>query len=494
VSKLSGQAVRGLKWSSLQTIIVGLTGPVALLIKSRFLLPDDFAYLSIVMICIGLFQLLETFGISQAIIQKDLISREESSSIFYFNMLFSALLAVFVFFSSSMIADFFSLPRLDYYLEVVSIIVLINGPSLLFRAFLEKEMYIKQLAVINILRNGINVIFIFLLLNMEFGVIGVIYAQIISTVFATIAIILYSIKFMTFRIGLYFRFSALSPFLRFGAFVSGKQLLTFATHRLDEVVIGYLLAPEVLGVYHFGKNMLEKIRNLMTNSFSKVLFPVFSKLKFEPEKLKKAYHKVSHFIALGAFPTFIGIAVTAHLFVPVVFGDKWSESIIVFQVFSVTMIFLLLTANVASALLYSVKKPDLVFYIDLFTNGFYFVLLFLFANKGLIYILGIYSGYIIYKTLILQYFVSKQLRSKMSRYLKEMIVPALISIVMAAGILVFQFFTQKYFDNVIMLIGSIFIGFAVYILLIYLISPGLIQSVRSIMKMGSVDTSQILDN
>jgi O-antigen/teichoic acid export membrane protein len=248
------------------------------------------------------------------------------------------------------------------------------------------------------------------------------------------------------------------PFLRFGIFVSAKQLMTYTAHRLDEVVIGYFLAPEILGIYHFGKEMLEKIRGLITSAFGKVLFPIFSKLKKNREKLSRAYQRISRYIAFGAFPVFSGIAVTAHLFVPVIFGEKWMGSIIVFQVFSIAMIFLVLTANVSTSLLYSVNKPDMVFYIDVVTNIAYFVSLLLLASYGMIAILVTYSCYIIYKTLILQYFTNSQLIQSFGSYFRELAIPAMSAINMCLAVLFFQYVVSPGIGGLILLLGSILIG------------------------------------
>ncbi len=482
MSTLKSQAVKSIKWTTLQTITVGLTGPVALILKSWYLLPEGFAHLSIILIVIGLFKLLENFGISQAIIQKDHITIRESSSIFWFNIFLSSFLALIILLAAPFIAGFYNMPALEHYLKVASVIVLINGPSLLFRAFLEKAILFKQLSIINIIQNTINLAALLLLLYLGFGVLGVVYAYIISTVSATLMVIAASLKRTSIGVNLYFKPSALYPFIRFGAFVSGKQLLTFITHRVDELVIGYLMSPEILGIYHFGKHMLEKIRGIMTKSFSKVLFPVFSKLKNHKKRLSNAYQQVSKFIAHGAFPLFIGIAVTAHLFVPVVFGEKWVDSVIVFQIFSLSMIFLLLTANISSSLLYSINKPGLVFYIDVFTNSIYFISLFLFASRGLIAILVVYSAYIIYKTLTLQYFTNKHLMQKLSVYLQGLVLPALLSLVMALAVVLFQYLTAAYLPDVALLVGSILLGGAVFAGLSHIFAKDIIMEIRKLAK------------
>lgn len=486
MSTLKNQAVKSIKWTSIQTITAALTGPVALIVKSWYLLPEGFAHLAIILIVIGLFKLLENFGISQAIIQKDHISISESSSIFWFNIFFAAFSAIVIFLSAPFIAAFYKMPALEQYLKLASTIVFINGPSLLFRAFLEKSILFKQLSIINIARNIINLATLITFLYLGLDVAGVVYAHIISTASATIMIIGVASIHTPVKLTFFFKTSALYPFIRFGAFVSGKQLLTYITHRVDELVIGYLMTPDILGIYHFGKQMLEKIRGIMTKSFAKVLFPVFSQLKNHKTRLSNAYQQVSKFIAHGAFPLFTGIAITAHLFVPVVFGEKWIDSVIVFQVFSISMIFLLLTANISSSLLYSLNKPELVFYIDVITNSIYFISLFLFASHGLIAILVVYSAYILYKTLTLQYYTNKHLMQKLNKYLQNLALPALLSIGMALMVMIFQHLSTAWLSDVALLIGSILIGGAVFAGLSFIFARDITSELKKITKVDKI--------
>lgn len=462
MASLRKQAIGSIRWTTLQTVVSAITGPIFLIVKANFLSPIEFGYMAIVLIVISLFRLIESFGISQAIIQHYPISIQESSTLFYFNVIVSFILAFLLYLSSPIIALFFSLPVLNNYIPMVSIILLIIGPSTLFRAFLEKELYFKQLTLINITKNIIIFVVTTLFLILNMGVLGIIYAHIIGFVFSSLCIIVLTMRYKTATVSLYFNPIKLIPFLRFGFFVFAKQLLTLAAHRLDEVVIGYFLSADILGLYYFGKNMLEKIRSLMTQSFGKVLFPLFSKIKHNPEMLSLAYHRITRYIAFCAFPLFSGIASTAHLFVPVIFGEKWIDSIIVFQIFSVTIILLVLTANISSSLLYSVNKPALVFNIEILTNSTYFISLLFFAENGIYPILATYCCYVIYKCLILQYFSNRIFAVDFLSYFKELVKPAGSTMVMVAVILFFQLISRTLFSSSVQLAGSIIIGVLVY--------------------------------
>ncbi len=442
--------------------------------------------MAIILMVIGLFNLLEGFGISQAVIQRDEVSAQESSSLFYFNVLLCLLLAGLLYLISPLIGAFFSVPELTEYLRLACVIVVLTGPSLLCRAFLEKYLHFKHLSLTDILRNLVILGATTLFLVKGLGVPGVIYAQIMGVAFTTLATLGLSIRLGVAPVSLFFSPLKLIPFLRFGIFVSAKQLMTFAAHRMDEVIIGYFLTPEILGIYHFGKNLLERIRTLMTMSFGKVLFPIMSQLKHQPEKLTSAYHRISHFIAFAAFPVFAGIAVTAHLFVPLIFGEQWAPSVIVFQVFSIAVILLALTANVSSSLLYSVNKPDEVFYIDVVTNTLYFTSLLVATIHGMIAVLQAYSFYVLYKTLTLQYFANRRLTDGFRAYFRQLTKPGTSALVMVAAVLSFQFATSPFLGETAQLAGSMTIGLLVYSSMSWLLSRDTLFQLRAALAGGEI--------
>jgi PST family polysaccharide transporter len=65
-----------------------------------------------------------------------------------------------------------------------------------------------------------------------------------------------------------------------------------------------------------------------------VAFPTFSRIQDQPERMQRAFYKVTRYTSLFAFPVFLGLATLAPEVVPAVFGEKWAPSIPVMQVLS----------------------------------------------------------------------------------------------------------------------------------------------------------------
>jgi len=462
------RAVNSVKWTTSKTFIIAGVSILIQIILAKFIQPKEFANLSAIMIIVGFSKIIQNLGITQAVIQKEKIIKEEISSLFFFSTFLSLIIGGIIFFLSDLISSFYKLENLSYYIKLISISIFLSGPASIFRSILEKKLYFKEMAIIEIFSYVINLVLTTILLFLDFEVLAVVYSNIVAALYSYIALIILYYKKIKIGIRFYFRLSKIKSFLRFGIFVSTKDVMTYAAHRFDEVVIGYFLKPEVLGIYYFGKKILETLRSLMTKSFSKVLFPIFSNLSGNKKSLLSVYKKGTSYISLVSFPVFSGIAVTAHLFVPLIFGVQWIESIKVFQVFSILMIFMILTANISTSLLYSLNKPDIVLYIDIISNIIYFTFLFLFAKQGINFILIIYSTYIILKTLTLQIITNYYLHHSFKYYLGILKPNIVITLLMLIVVVLFQFLANGFISDLFILIGSIIIGLIAFITILLL--------------------------
>ena len=317
------------------------------------------------------------------------------------------------------------------------------------------------------------------LLILGWGVLGYVLSLTGAAILSTIVFVAVGFKYRVTRLKVYFCFSDIQLLLRFGIFVSGRQALSYMAKRLDEVAIGYFLEPDVLGVYYFGKSMLERLRQLLSKSYSKVLLPLFSRIKDDIQYLSYLYLTITRYMAIIAFPVFIGIALTAHLFVPVIFGEQWVGSVVVFQVFSIALIFKMLTFGLAANALYAVNRPDTLLYLDIITDLIYFAGLLIIASHGINAVLVLYSSYILIRAVAMQYVAQKYLAYQLGEYISNIKSVMLVSLIMVLVVLVFQNIVSTYFNDLLLLIGSITVGMMTYILLSWLLDQKTIKDIMS---------------
>ena len=162
---ISDKAVKGVKWTAGSAVIISVIAILLQVIKARFLSPEEFASIAAIYVITNFVRIIQDDGFTKGIIQKDVINDKEASSLFFFIVFLSLVMASLVFFGASLFARFFNLPPLKLYLEIISIIVLLMGPLSFFKSFLQKYFMFKEIAIIEAIHKIILSIITIWLLN-----------------------------------------------------------------------------------------------------------------------------------------------------------------------------------------------------------------------------------------------------------------------------------------------------------------------------------------
>ena len=93
---LRNEAISGVKWTTVSSVIVAVLHLLQLSILARFLEPSDFGLMALVMVVIGFSQAFLDMGISAAIIHKQEITKDQLSTLYWTNLLAGFILFVII--------------------------------------------------------------------------------------------------------------------------------------------------------------------------------------------------------------------------------------------------------------------------------------------------------------------------------------------------------------------------------------------------------------
>ncbi len=99
------------------------------------------------------------------------------------------------------------------------------------------------------------------------------------------------------------------------------DLLQVVRNNIDYILIGYFLGIEVLGIYYFAFNAGLGISTSLLNGVSNVLLPHFC----NQQDGRKSFQQGTQITLLLISMIAITQAVSAHLYVPFVFGEHWQQ-------------------------------------------------------------------------------------------------------------------------------------------------------------------------
>jgi PST family polysaccharide transporter/lipopolysaccharide exporter len=145
----------------------------------------------------------------------------------------------------------------------------------------------------------------------------------------------------------------------YGKWMTGNSILYFLYSEGDDAFVGWLLGPAVLSFYQYAYRFSNAPATELTQVISSVMFPTFSNLQDEPQRLRNAFLKTMRINSLVAFPVAFGIAAVAPSFVRGFLGAEWLPMIPLMQVLALYGLLRSLTKPFGS-IWKAVGRPDLI--------------------------------------------------------------------------------------------------------------------------------------
>jgi O-antigen/teichoic acid export membrane protein len=120
----------------------------------------------------------------------------------------------------------------------------------------------------------------------------------------------------------------------FGLQTQFSRILGYLNLYADNLLIGRYLGSRPLGIYTVAYNVMFLPLARITIPIQQVLFAAFARLQHDKGRLGLAWLRGSRLVSAIAVPAFVGMAVVAPEFVPVVLGSRWHEVVPVLQLLS----------------------------------------------------------------------------------------------------------------------------------------------------------------
>lgn len=400
---LKNKTLKGVTWTAAETVIrYGITFIVGIVL-ARLLSPDEYGLIGILTIFIELFNIIIDGGFANALIQKKNADDIDFSTVFFVNMALSFVLALLMYLSAGLVADFFGREELVRLTQVMSIIVVINAFAVVQKARLTKLLDFKTQTKVSVYSGLASGIIGITMAFVGFGVWALVGQQFSSAIMTAVLFWILS-KWSPSLVFSYERFKGLWGF-GWKLLVSG--ILNTISVQLHNVVIGKIYSPATLGQYTRASQFGGMFSGNLTSIVQRVTFPVLSSVQDDPAYLKSSYKRV---IKLTVFPTFIlmmGLAATSKAFIGMLIGEKWLDASVYLQILCFSMMLYPLHALNLNAI-QVMGRSDLTLKINIVKN-----LLIVFPV-----LLGIYFN--IYAMLIadvIRNFICYYLNAYYSRYL-----------------------------------------------------------------------------
>jgi polysaccharide transporter, PST family len=324
---LRQQVVSGIGWKVATQIVVLITRTVVGVILARLLVPRDFGLAAMALLFVGVTSIFTDLSLGAALIARRTITEADRSTAFWTTVVAGAACAGGGIAAAPLVADLFSTPAVAPLFAVTSLIFLITSISATQIALLTREMQFRSLQLREMAGATVG------------GVVGVALAlaglgawALVVQVLATEAVSLVLVwRFSPWRPRLTFSGESLRRLGSFAGKTSGARVLGYVNLNADNFLIAKFLGAAPLGVYAVAYNVMFAPLARLAAPIQQVLFPAFVRIAADPRRVGAAWLRGSRVVAAVSVPAFVGLAVVAPDFVPVILGDRWHDAIPVLQ-------------------------------------------------------------------------------------------------------------------------------------------------------------------
>lgn len=330
---LKVQAISGVRWTTLSTIIVTVLQLIQLAILAQFLDPSAFGLMALVMVVIGFSQAFLDMGISNAIIHKQEITKDQLSTLYWVNILAGFSLFIIIAAISPLVASFYQEPELTKLIILVGLTFLIQPFGQQFMVLWQKEMRFSEIAKIDIASKFISLIVSVYFAYKGCGVYSLVYGTLAGAMIQTVMFM--NIGLQEHKPSFVLKLNEIKEFLSFGAYQMGERTINYFNYQIDTMLIGKLLGMEALGIYTIAKQIIIRPAQIINPIITKVTFPTMAKIQDDPVRLKNIYLKTINYLSSVNFPIYAFILIFAHDIVMIMFGEKYIEAIYIMQILSI---------------------------------------------------------------------------------------------------------------------------------------------------------------
>ncbi len=448
--------IKGSMWMVAMRWSIRGIGLVSTVILVRLLTPADFGIVAMAMLVVGLLEILSSLGVDMALIQKSDAERKHFDTAWTFQVIQGAVIALLIFVFSPLMADFFDEQRIVPVMQLMAVAVFVNGfmniGVVAFRKELDFAREFRFEVMKKIVTFLVTVIFAFILRNYWALVIGIVTGRFIGVLISYI-MHAYRPRFCLLAARELWSFSQWMLIAGIGNYINNK---------IDEFVVGGMKSTSQMGVYNVSADIATLPTVEVISPLSRALFPGYSKLKDEPERLASAFKNVIGMVALLGLSMSLGIVAVAEDLVYVVLGEKWMDAVPLIQWLAVFGAIVVL-GNITSYIFIArnqVKTTAVIIW------GYLLLLVPSVILAGSLYtvveIAAVRAGMAVLYTGMLLYFVTRCIPVKFSEILAIIFRPAVSSLVMLSSVWLLHISGIDL--KIITLFIDVFVGIVVYTL------------------------------
>jgi polysaccharide transporter, PST family len=302
---------------------------------ARLLTPSDFGIVAMASPITAFVQMFADFGLTQATVQRQDISEDELSFMFWVSLAASTALGLITLIAAPLADTFYGDKRVGPVIAALGLMLMLSGGYSQQLALMNRRLRFGHLAAVDLISNLVGTVAGITAAALRFSYWSIVLGQVMTTV-AALILAWALVGWIPRRPRLVFSARQL---LGFGGNVTTFNTLNYFARNLDNILIGKFAGEGALGHYDRAYKLLLFPLSQITTPVGKVATPLLSRILSEVDLYKRAYFRLLEVIMLLTFPGVIFAGIHSQAVVTLVLGPQWYYASQIFAVLSIGALF-----------------------------------------------------------------------------------------------------------------------------------------------------------
>lgn len=355
-SSLKSRSARGAMVLGTGTVLERVLRLVRNMILARLLVPDEFGLMAIVLSAAMALEAFTEVGVKQSVIHNKRGAEEEYLNVaWWFQAIRGLVLFLVAFLAAPLISSFYENSRLLPLLRVAFVSIALNGLISPRVHVLEKKIRFGKWVF---LYQGSGLVGTLVSLGIALFAVRNVWALVIGFLAEAVFRCLLSFILCPFLPRMHIDRESLGEVLKYARRMLGVPILAVVAFQMDVLVLGKVVAAELLGMYWLARQLTLQVSMLFSKVVYPVLLPVFAQKQDDKRSVRMAAGKIAVWAAVLGIPVTTFLVVCAGSVLSAVYGLEYGAVAIPFGLLSVYTLVLVQT-SILSQVYFAVGKPDL---------------------------------------------------------------------------------------------------------------------------------------
>lgn len=353
---LKKRTLNGFLWNGIQRFGALVISFVSNIVLVRLLDADVFGAIGILLVFVAISQSIVDGGFTSALIQRNEVTQDDYSTVFFWNLAVSVIMVLVLWCMAPLIAEYYATPILCNVLRVQSVLLIIHALCVVQTAKLTKDLSFKILSIRTLIATTLGVLVAILMAYKGFGIWSIVAQEIVVASVGTILLW----KYCNWKPSWTFSWPSFKGMFKFGSLIFLSGIVETIYNNIQSFIIGKAFSIRDLGYYTQAKKLESIPITTGTSVLSQVLFPAYASIAEDHERIKRVVRQNISIVSFIAFPVMLFLTLYADPIITILYTDKWSASIPMFQILCIGGAFHPL--NVANTILFkSLGRGDIFF-------------------------------------------------------------------------------------------------------------------------------------